>query len=477
MYIRQDEVKWQTKHTMDSMGRMFQYGDRFFRLIYPNKQKNIEDLFKNGVVSQLIEKKYIVKTWIANDVKVEGYEDSIIIEHEKVHFLTIAQEWTCEMFCDAAKMVSELQLFLLNNGYELHDPHTSNVSFIGCRPVYMDLGSIEHEYEVGFSGIDCYKKNWINIIRECKGSRNRYNKMMQFYPKITCDDIQELLGHYFFSYLSEKCKRLRNLAYFKEIKSDRRYVNRAAGFVRLFLNTSYEGRIKKKVRVYRSYRFSTEDWNDQGSHMEWADYHDKYVSNGKLITDSRCDYYLKIGAALFSDMKDVECLEIGGNTGVLSQLLIEKGLVSKICCMDYSDCALSYGYIRCKENELVNEKITFSKRSFWNEYDYTKNPFEARFAADVVFALAITHHLILSQMISIETIIDILNRLTKKYLIIEFMPRGLWNGKEGKPVPEWYSLEWFLIGLKKAFNVINVEEIADNRISIVCESLKTKSNS
>jgi predicted methyltransferase len=84
----------------------------------------------------------------------------------------------------------------------------------------------------------------------------------------------------------------------------------------------------------------------------------------------------------------------------------------------------------------------------------------------LVISLALLHHLLLSQGFSIEDILIELKKYTKKYICIEFMPRGLWTVKKGDnyKVPEWYNLEWFKIEFEKQFRILHYEQIETNHV-------------
>ena len=53
--------------------------------------------------------------------------------------------------------------------------------------------------------------------------------------------------------------------------------------------------------------------------------------------------------------------------------------------------------------------------------------------SDIVLAMAVTHHLILGQKLSIDFIFSQIKQYANKYVFIEFMPLGLWGGKEILP--------------------------------------------
>jgi hypothetical protein len=54
-------------------------------------------------------------------------------------------------------------------------------------------------------------------------------------------------------------------------------------------------------------------------------------------------------------------------------------------------------------------------------------------------------------------------------MIIEYMPKGLWDGANGPPVPDWYSQEWFAAGLANYGRVVLAEQLEENRVMFLVE--------
>jgi hypothetical protein len=94
-----------------------------------------------------------------------------------------------------------------------------------------------------------------------------------------------------------------------------------------------------------------------------------------------------------------------------------------------------------------------------------------RFASQCVMALAVTHHLVLTQGFNIDSIISTIRSYTTRYAIIEFMPKGLWDGKNAPPFPAWYTREWFMDHLRKQFTIEWEEQTEENRITFFCNIL------
>ena len=97
---------------------------------------------------------------------------------------------------------------------------------------------------------------------------------------------------------------------------------------------------------------------------------------------------------------------------------------------------------------------------------------EGRYKSDAVVALALTHHLLLSQNLSIDYIFWIMAKYTRRYACIEFMPLGLWaEGSDLPPVPSWYTVDWFRENFKRYFRLHLEEKLEKNRILFCGELL------
>ena len=91
-----------------------------------------------------------------------------------------------------------------------------------------------------------------------------------------------------------------------------------------------------------------------------------------------------------------------------------------------------------------------------------------------MIALPVTHHLILTQKVKLDTIVELLYSYSKRYVIVGFMPLGLWSeGTINVEVPDWYNLDWFIDGMKKKFDIDikEVQQIHKNRIAIIAKRL------
>lgn len=214
--------------------------------------------------------------------------------------------------------------------------------------------------------------------------------------------------------------------------------------------------LKRLERKVNGYNFSF--------YSNWGDYHEKsgyYLSNGEINLSDRLKWVL----SKITELDVATVMEIGGNQGVLSRAISSLPSISHVICSDYDLNALNVLY---KNIRNANLKLSPCYFDFMGDIrDALCGDRFSRLKSDLVLALAITHHLILGQRYRLDEIVRRLSLLTHEYLIVEFMPLGLWNGGSKPCVPDWYTKEWFESALKAYFEILETKQLEINRIAYV----------
>jgi hypothetical protein len=164
-------------------------------------------------------------------------------------------------------------------------------------------------------------------------------------------------------------------------------------------------------------------------------------------------------------------VELGGNQGWLSERLLREGAVQSAICTDADEIAVDRAYERVK---AASGRMHTAVLDF---VDPMLNPGiveppEMRLRADAVLALAVTHHLLLTQRIPIERVLKIIAAYARRVVFVEFMPLGLWDGRTAPPVPPWYTTEWFREAFAREFTIIQEERLEPNR-HLFCGARRT----
>lgn len=440
-------LEYERHSVIDPVGRVFYYEGEVYRGIYENEVKNVLEMFECGLIDELNSTGMIPKTEVAQ-LEIDKYP--LILHHEKISNPAYIQEWSFSMIKDAALLILELEEILLKYGYCLKDGHAYNVMFRYGKPVYVDIGSITKFVNAGCA------------VREFYAYYDQILQMFSCVPSIARERL-----------LSRNVIGVRYNLYYLEglihgnpsFQSLDRKIN---AICKIDNASELLGIIEKEKEVILSY--------DISEHSIWEDYQDVYMDkNGELdISNNR---RFETIVQICKDLKVTSVLELAANQGILSRMLSKVSTISDIYATDYDEGAVDklYQYIKSKRcDDYGKQKI------YPMVYDVTADflpvisskTFFERTCSDVVIACALMHHLILSQHINIDAIFDKLNKLSKKYLIIEFMPLGLWGGgEELPPVPSWYTEEWFVKHMKRKFEIIRREDVSKNRVLFVAQKL------
>ena len=125
----------------DSSGETFSLGGRILRGIYEQRAQVTRDVL--GVIERedLFEQG-IVRTAVVDDPDPSEHGFALMLEHERVPFISYPHEWAAPALRDAAIFHTELFSRLLRFGLVLKDWHPNNILFDGPWPVMVDFTSI-----------------------------------------------------------------------------------------------------------------------------------------------------------------------------------------------------------------------------------------------------------------------------------------------------------------------------------------------
>jgi SAM-dependent methyltransferase len=144
-------------------------------------------------------------------------------------------------------------------------------------------------------------------------------------------------------------------------------------------------------------------------------------------------------------------IDLASNAGFYSLHAARRG--AEVLAIDYDEQAIErlYHFAR-NSSEPLNLTCACG--------DVMRRPHERVEAwreADLVLALALTHHLTLGQGFSIPAVLDAIARPVTDKLLVEFMPHGL-GGTAPKPdpLPSWYRRDVFEGELSKRFQRVSI---------------------
>lgn len=423
MYIKREELVDFKITRKDLIGDIYEYDGKMIRIIQNPYKQYVKQLMKNPLIVELIKKKFLVDTCISDDI-LEEDRDKLILEHRKINPPQAASQWTFEMMKDAAKLVLRMNLICLKYGYELKDCHQANILFDGTTPIWVDFGSIVKR--------DNRRKDWI--------ARNEFLRRYYYPLKLWSGGYEKTIDALMRSAMNLELEELMGIYYRIPLVVARHILS-----LNIFLKRRPDAELK--------YYISRLDDIKYRSDSQWGDYQNSYWEGYNKRFEYEIEWINK--TATINTM-----IEIGANQGVFSYRVAQQTGIEKIIATDYDKKAVDIMYRRIKREENASGKITPLLLDFvWIPLEQLK-----KYQSDLVVANALTHHLLLSQKMTMSAMLERLALLTNRYIIVEFMPYGV--AKRKKDLPAWYTLDNFLESLRKIFIITNVYKAEERRIII-----------
>ena len=393
----------------DPSGFLFLRDGFIYRQVNPIYRENYDYLLSSGLYKTLVDAELL----IPHDEVDVGYAKSDkaykIIKPELIPFISFPYEWCFSQLKDAALTTLKIQRTSFNFGMSLKDCSAYNIQFRKGKPVFIDTLSFE-KYREGEPWV-AYRQfcqHFLAPLALMSYQDIRLNQLFRVYiDGVPLDLVSSLLpfrSRFVFSLLSHLHLHAKSQKHFadKPIEMSRHKMSRM-GFLGLIDNL--ESTIKKLK------------WTPRGT--EWADYYqDTNYSSGAL-------HHKKQIVAKFLDKINPESVwDLGANVGIFSRIASDKGILT--ISFDIDPAAVEKNYLECVERNETNilplllDLTNPSPSIGWENQERTS--LLERGPADTVFALALVHHLAISNNLPFNKIASFLSKICNS-LVIEFVPK------------------------------------------------------
>ncbi|MFC1656882.1 class I SAM-dependent methyltransferase [Patescibacteria group bacterium] len=432
-------IKRESGSFRDPSGFLFYKNNIIYRQINKFCKKDFDLMESSGLYSELVDQNLLISHKQTDSVKPVTEDSYKIIKPQLIPFVSYPYEWSFSQLKDAALLTLKIQKIALAHKMSLKDASAYNVQFIGHRPVFIDTLSFE-KLPKG--------KPWVAYKQFCQHflaplslmalSDIRLGLLMrEFIDGIPLDLASKLLpnktrfnlGLYFHIHLHAKSQQRYADIVVKKQKAKGQLSDKSLlGFI-----DSLESTIKG-LR-----------WQPEGT--EWAAYYedDSYIP--KAIKDKQ-----KIVQRFISNVKPKTVWDIGANNGLFSRLASDKDIYT--IASDIDPAAVEQGYIISQNRKekyilpLVIDLTNPSPDLGWANNE--RKSFINRGPVDMVFALALIHHLAISNNLPLTKIAQFTHSISK-YLVIEFVPKSDPKVKKLLATRKDIFPDYTVEGFKKAF--------------------------
>jgi len=449
--IEKTQMEYTELASLDSCGKTFRYKGKFLRGIYHSHEEAIKEMFDCGLVEALVKMRLIPDTTLSDYFSDEF---PVILEHEVITPVTYIFEWTYHMLCDAAQMIFDLNEVLAKYGYKLWDCHSYNILFKNNKPLYVDFGSFykaDEKIERTFP-LREFKCDYIVTSSLLRRNGALLRDLLKVNDTVTLSDITRIrkgLGRPSYMETVSEILGALHIKFYSSLPFYERFLIQRYGrkVRRMQTAATTKGRWSDYQQVDASMLQDIESWNSE-----------EFKRFNRII-------------ALIEKLEIESVYEWGCNNGLLAILICGRfDMIKDYYCCDYDDYSVDNLYCFIKREapkyRWLN-KIKPIVGSFFDPINLKSKNGNLRMKSDLVIGCAIAHHLLLAQGINIDILFETFASYTRKFILIEFMPLGLWDGTGVEaPLPEYYTLDWFLEHMSKKFDVNLVEQTEKNRILV-----------
>ena len=397
----------------DPSGFLFYNDDILYRQVEPVYGEAYDLLLESGLYAELVAAGLLIQH---EEVPVElamspgAYR---VLRPEPVRFISYPYSWCFSQLKDAALTTLAIQRRAIDRGMILKDASAYNIQFHDGRAVLIDTLSFE-PYREG--------EPWVAYRQFCQhflaplALMSRRDVRLSGLLRLHLDGIPLDLA-------SALLPRRSWLGF-----STLLHVHMHARSIRRHADTSRRELSREHRRVSRIGMLGLVDnlessiralaWRPEGT--EWADYETRHNYGDRGMEEKRA-----IVREMLSSVSPQTVWDLGANTGAFSRIAAELG--ARVISFDADPAAVERNYLHARSERqrcvlpLLMDLVNPSPGIGWAHEE--RMSLIDRGPADAVLALALIHHLAISNNVPLGDIASFFARLAP-VLIVEFVPKS-----------------------------------------------------
>jgi len=448
----------------DPSGFLFYRNGSIYRQVNINYKENFDHLMNSGLYEALVDAELLIRHEEANIDGAEPNKAYKIIKPEPILFISYPYEWSFSQLKNAALTTIQIQKKSLDFGMCLKDCSSYNIQFRKGKPVLIDTLSFE-KYRKGQPWVAYrqYCQHFLAPLALMSYKDIRLNQLFRIYidgvPLDLASSLLPFRTRLRFSLLSHIHLHAKSQKYCAD-----KIVNTSG---RRMTRLSLDGLVD-------NLESATRKLNWRLKHTEWADYYED-----TNYSSSAFQHKKEMVSKFVERINPQSVWDIGANTGIFSRIASDKKI--QTISFDIDPAAVEKNYLRLIENNeahilpLLLDLTNPSPGIGWENDE--RISLTDRGPADAVFALALIHHLAISNNLPFNKIAAFFNKICNS-LVIEFVPKSdsqvqrLLSTRED--IFDNYKQQVFEDEFKRYFTIQSSEKLQDcERTLYLMEKRKT----
>ena len=394
----------------DPSGFLFSRNGILYRQINRAYSKDYARLMDSGLYDKLVKASLLIPHTEVDASTALSAEMFKVIQPEPVPFISYPYEWSFSQLKDAALATLSIQKRALKLDMSLKDASAYNIQFVRGRPTLIDTLSFEI-YKEGEPWV-AYKQfcqHFLAPLALMSYCDVRLSQLLRVYiDGIPLDLASELLPirtKFNFGLLTH----IHIHAGAQKRYSDKAVAPRKGGMSKQALTgliESLEATVKKLT------------WKPAGT--EWGDYYEN-----TNYTDSAFEHKRQLVKEWSAEKKPALVWDLGGNIGVFSREAASSGAFTISFDIDPAAVEQNYRTVKTQKEQnvlpLVLDLTNPSPALGWDNAE--RDSFGARGLVDMALALAVIHHLAISNNVPLPQLANFFAAHCR-WLVIEFVPKS-----------------------------------------------------
>ncbi len=432
---------------VDPAGTVYELDGRILRGIRPEFAQHFSDLLSNPTIQKMLGQELIETTTGLDEL--EGYP--LVLEHRRISPLSFCYEWPAWMLQDAALLTLDICIKLNEQGLVLQDASPWNVVFEGSRPVFVDFTSIvaqdPHLLWVAYDQF-CRLFLYPLMLSSYLPGKAVRAFLQDSINGVSADDLVHLLpGHAVLRapWLLGRVHLPRLLlTLVRRLDSDKALTRMSARLA---------PGLEARRSFFVSLRNDVKSVSLRTDKSRWVRY---YTDMETFLHPAEFNTKQATVARLLSEVRPKTVTDIGCNRGGYSILAAQAG--AQVTAFDTDEDSVTALYQLVHEKKLdilplVIDVLNPSPACGWRAMQFPSAP--QRFRSEMALALALVHHLAITQRQTFERIVPALADYADKWLLTEFVPLSDPRSQEllatHRRDMSWFTLEGFLEALGRFF--------------------------
>lgn len=396
----------------DPDGVLFEHNGVLYRQVNQSGAAGYDLLIVSGLYQKLVSAGQLIPHQEVTGEPLDPARVFKILQPERVPFISYPYEWSFSQLKDAALTTLSIQKKALNAGMILKDASAYNIQFLRGKPVLIDTLSFD-PYQDGqaWDGYRQFCQHFLAPLALMAYVDIRLSHLVRIYlDGIPLDLASRLLG----TKAWLKPGMLIHIG--AHARAQRAYQDPAKSQSQPHAAIRKDGLLALVDDLRNVIKKLT--WKPGGT--EWGDYY-----NQTNYSSQAFDHKSKIIADWIEQIDPRVVWDLGANNGAFSRIASRHGC--QTLAFDIDPAAVEDNYLRVKQNQeqnllpLLQDLTNPSPAIGWSNQE--RNTLTDRGPADLLLALALVHHLALTNNTPLERIAGWFRSIGKT-LIIEFVPKS-----------------------------------------------------